>query len=279
MALIDRINMEYGHLMEPDLRLRGLPDPSKLPPMTPAPGLPAPTESEADRLYAALMGQQAKPSLLSQVRNGVQVPSTRIVHGKQAVPRLFLRGLISGFKSGGAGGPSGSGAGSLKELMQIENIRSQIEDRRGRLAETKRMNDALDELRRMQAQTIPRDDDRQDKTEGRQERAYGLSERKFAWDQAMDRQQLALARSREARLREADRVAKAGENPKWPESWKMERAATIEGLKARLAYSKDYTANDFMRDLQAINDTYAEREFRLFGGQTGSSTTAPVKDR
>lgn len=124
MALIDRINMEYGHLMEPDLRLRGLPDPSRLPPMTPAPGIEPPVDASANTSYLAqlMRAMQAQPSFLERITSGLPVPNTPIVHGKQAGSRLFLRGLVGGLNRAGetkAAGRKGE-VDRLKMMMSME---------------------------------------------------------------------------------------------------------------------------------------------------------------
>jgi len=52
-----------------------------------------------------------KPTLLDRIRSGVQAPDSKIVSPKGRKSRLFLRGLVGGFKADAGGKGDGRGSG------------------------------------------------------------------------------------------------------------------------------------------------------------------------
>jgi hypothetical protein len=171
--LLMKILALKGVNLEPDTTLRGMPGPMQYQPMVPNGPLGNPfLEDEA----AKDAPQEApRRSFMDKLRGGVQAPNSPIKY-KNVGSRMFLRGLVGGFKASGdspEGGDRGSRSGGssnpLRDQYYAENIKSQIAAREnlGKDREADNARDAkMDEIRALlygaQAQSIPRDDARQE---------------------------------------------------------------------------------------------------------------------
>lgn len=291
----------------PSLRM---PSMSSTPSMTPGGPIPIPQqpkmdptaetmpgveESEADRLYRMLLSQAMRePRLTERIAAGLTTPSTPIRH-KNVASRSFLRGLVGGFKgSQGFGGPgqgalsraalSGQLRGGAGGITPAQLLNLQYRERADRRAEA---------AAERQARGLESLLSQREFGQGMQEKQFDVQRREKALDDLradqqlgisrghldVSRAQLSLAREKEARIAQAAQAAQGGLNPRWPELWKREYQSTVQGLLQKLSYDEDYNVDQYMRDLGHLNDVFSERQFRLEGGVSGMSSTAPRKVR